>query len=164
MDSRVLWKGHTTLQILSNMYNLFNNQCLLKLTSSPFHLIFCINSLPGNVFRRTLANKKSHKADSGRREGGGNEVYISSMMILHLCSPNGNFNTPSSSYLISFTGTFFWRSCCTIPFSSEGSKINKASPSSLYLNQQIISSTSVQSAFYISTVWQTGNKEAGSPI
>lgn len=33
-------------------------------------------------------------------------------------------------FFISFIGTFYSRSCCTIPFSSEGSKINKASSSS----------------------------------
>lgn len=52
----------------------------------------------------------------------------------HVLTANSDIGT-TSSYLISFTGTFFWRSCCTIPCSSEGSKISKASPSSLYLNK-----------------------------
>lgn len=52
----------------------------------------------------------------------------------HVLTANSDIGT-ISSYLISFTGTFFWRSCCTIPCSSEGSKISKASPSSLYLNK-----------------------------
>lgn len=43
---------------------------------SPFHLIFSIKILPENVFKKTQANKKSHKPDSRRGEGGGNEVYV----------------------------------------------------------------------------------------